>query len=210
MYAYVPSWAIDWEYRSELLFKELFKYNSDIICLQEVDRHNYEVLFREKLQAQGYNTEYLQKARIKINEDDEKKIDGCATFYRSDKFKLIERLDVDFSKIARDHSEFRKGEDTYNRFLNRDNIAMILVLEHIGSGRLMILTNTHLHWDPAYKDVKVMQTVVLWKNLPRLFADTLAMLPKKVGNTPNLQTLRMFQISFVVISTVLMILVSTT
>lgn len=168
LYAYVPSWALDWSYRSQLLLKELIMYNTDICCLQEVSRANYESFFKENMKERGYNTQFLQKGRFKLSDNDGDKIDGCASFYRTDKFKLIERHDVEFSKVARDHSEFLKGEDTYNRFLNRDNVAMILVLEHIPSGRLMIMVNTHLHWDPAYKDVKVMQVVILLEELAKL------------------------------------------
>lgn len=168
LYSYVPSWALDWNYRSQLLLKELFNYNTDIICLQEVSRVKYEVFFKEKMKERGYDTHFLQKGRFKSSDSDADKIDGCATFFRKDKFKLIERYDVEFSKVARDHNELLKGRDTFNRFLIRDNVAMIHVLEHIPSSRLMVMVNTHLHWDPAHKDVKVMQVVILMEELAKL------------------------------------------
>lgn len=168
LYSYCPSWALDWNYRSQLLYKEICKYNTDIICLQEVSQLKYEMFFKQKMKKKGYSAEFLQKGRFKHSDHDGDKIDGCATFYRSDKFRLIERVDVEFSKIARDHRELLKGEDTFNRFLNRDNVAMNLVFEHIPSGRLMIMTNTHIHWDPAYKDVKVIQVVILLEELAKL------------------------------------------
>lgn len=190
LYSYCPSWALDWSYRSELLLKELFKYNTDITCLQEVSRSNYEKFFKEKMKERGYHTEYLQKGRFKLSDNDGDKIDGCATFYRSDKFRLIERSDVEFAKIARDHREFLKGEDTYNRFLNRDNVAMILVLEHIPSGRLVIMTNTHLHWDPAYKDVKVMQVVILLEELAKLVNRYISNTTKEGKQHPKLTDIK--------------------
>lgn len=168
MYSYTPSWALDWSYRSSHLLQELIEYNPDVICLQELDRNSYDVMFKKELPRRGYKAEYLQKGRSKLSEDNEKKTDGCATFYKSDVFRLVERHDVEFSKVALDHAEFRKGKDTFNRFLNRDNVAMILVLEHIPSKKMIFLTNTHLHWDPAFKDVKVMQVVILLEELAKV------------------------------------------
>lgn len=36
MYGYTPSWALQWDYRKELILQELMNYSSDILCLQVV------------------------------------------------------------------------------------------------------------------------------------------------------------------------------
>ena len=34
MYGYVPSWALLWEYRKQMILHEVLSYDADIICLQ--------------------------------------------------------------------------------------------------------------------------------------------------------------------------------
>lgn len=34
MYGYVPSWALIWEYRKQMILHEILSYDADIICLQ--------------------------------------------------------------------------------------------------------------------------------------------------------------------------------
>ena len=33
-YGYTPSWALNWDYRKELILRELLDYRAEIICLQ--------------------------------------------------------------------------------------------------------------------------------------------------------------------------------
>lgn len=62
------------------------------------------------------------------------------------------------------HAE--KSEDMINRVMTKDNIAMISVLrinKADGSGKplRLIVANAHMHWDPEFSDVKIVQTVML-------------------------------------------------
>ena len=34
VYAYTPSWALNWEYRKDLLLQDILNYSADIVCLQ--------------------------------------------------------------------------------------------------------------------------------------------------------------------------------
>lgn len=36
MYGYVPSWALVWEYRKQMILHEILSYDADIICLQVI------------------------------------------------------------------------------------------------------------------------------------------------------------------------------
>lgn len=42
-YGYVPSWALEWEYRREQIVGELFGYNPDILCIQVSFTYNLPV-----------------------------------------------------------------------------------------------------------------------------------------------------------------------
>ncbi|KAG9508911.1 2',5'-phosphodiesterase 12, partial [Fragariocoptes setiger] len=41
LFPYCPAYALDYDYRRQLLLKELLGYNADLICLQEVDKRAY-------------------------------------------------------------------------------------------------------------------------------------------------------------------------
>ncbi|KAL5818012.1 hypothetical protein ACOSQ3_026390 [Xanthoceras sorbifolium] len=74
LYPNVPSQYMKWSHRKRLISQELFGWNPDIICMQEVDRYFDLSSFMEKA---GYVGSY--KRRTGDN------IDGCATFWKADK-----------------------------------------------------------------------------------------------------------------------------
>ena len=64
--------------------------------------------------------------------------------------------------------ELRKTEDIFNRVMVKDNVAVIARFEVIETGRKFIVANAHLHWDPEFKDVKLVQTAVLLEDIAKL------------------------------------------
>jgi CCR4-NOT transcription complex subunit 6 len=103
-----------------------------------------------------------------MSEAEAKRVDGCATFYRTDKLKFVERYIIEYNALALRKEDFKKTEDIYNRVMTKDNVALVTVFERIPSGQLLIVANTHLHWDPAFKDVKVVQVALLLEELERI------------------------------------------
>lgn len=63
--------------------------------------------------------------------------------------------------------DLRKCEDVMNRVMIKDNIAIITLLEFKETGAYIIVANGHLHWDPAYSDVKVIQTALLVEEMEK-------------------------------------------
>ena len=57
--------------------------------------------------------------------------------------------------------DFKKTDDMFNRVLQRDNIAVVTLLESKATGSRLILVNVHIHWHPQYRDVKLVQTGLL-------------------------------------------------
>ncbi len=43
LFPYCPAYALDIEYRRQLLAKELVGYNADLVCLQEVDKKVFDL-----------------------------------------------------------------------------------------------------------------------------------------------------------------------
>lgn len=101
-------------------------------------------------------------------------MDGCATFFRRDRFTLVKKYEVEFNKAAQSyvenmnrHSERKKNDHR----LMKPNVALILVLEgtdapHIltdrdnGQRSLVCVANTHIHANQELPDVKLWQ--VCW------------------------------------------------
>lgn len=83
LFGHCPPYALDIEYRKQILLKEITGYNADLLCLQEVDKkefeRTYEPFFRYKENFSGiFDTKGGQVA------------EGCATFFRNDKFELVD------------------------------------------------------------------------------------------------------------------------
>ncbi|KAJ3044785.1 Glucose-repressible alcohol dehydrogenase transcriptional effector [Rhizophlyctis rosea] len=169
-YAYTPAWALSWDYRKDLLLQDLLNYNADILCLQEIEAGQFDEYFQEQLRQHGeYEGVFFQKSRARtMGETERKQVDGCATFYKSAKFTLIDKHCVEFQQIAMQRPELRKSEDMLNRVMLKDNIAVVVLLEHKETGLRLMVANAHLHWDPSYRDVKLVQTAMLAEEIHRL------------------------------------------
>ena len=64
--------------------------------------------------------------------------------------------------------ELRKSENIFNRVMVKDNIAIVTLLEHVDTGDRLVVANAHLHWDPAFCDVKLIQTALMLEEIESL------------------------------------------
>ncbi|KAF8624630.1 hypothetical protein AX15_005784 [Amanita polypyramis BW_CC] len=184
LYGYTPSWALSWEYRKNLILSELMMYDADFLCLQEVDITQYEDYFVKNLSAHGYDGVYWPKSRYKtMNDVDRRLVDGCATFFKSSKYQLVEKHLIEFSAVAMQRQDFKKTDDMFNRVLGKDHIAVVCLFEDKASGSRLIIANAHILWDPAYRDVKLVQVALLVDEIEKI-ANNFAKLPPR----PNLST----------------------
>ncbi|KAI8867930.1 hypothetical protein GQ42DRAFT_164478 [Ramicandelaber brevisporus] len=173
-YGYVPVSVLSWEYRRDMIMKELAAYNADIVCLQEVESAQYNEFFKDAMRKiGGYDGVFWAKARHNMIDIEQRRtVDGCAVFFKSSMFTRIASQVIEFSQIALHRSDFTRHNDLFNRFNPKDNIAGILILEHKerpGRPRL-IVANPHIQWDPEYADVKLVQTCVLLEEIDRIAA----------------------------------------
>lgn len=132
----------------------------------------FEQYFRPSLRMHGYEGIFSPKSRAKTMGDWERTfVDGCAIFWKADQFKLEDKhVLIEFNQSALGRPGLRKHKDVYNRVMTRDNIAVVARLEHIKTRRPVLVTNCHIHWDPRYKDVKLLQTVMMMEEVERLCA----------------------------------------
>ncbi|KAF9547701.1 hypothetical protein CPC08DRAFT_729657 [Agrocybe pediades] len=169
VYGYTPSWALAWSYRKGRILNEIVKHDVDVLCMQEVDIAQYEDYFSVHLAQRGYEGVFWPKSRYKtMKESDRRLVDGCATFFKSDKYKLVEKHLVEFSALAMQRQDFKKTDDMFNRVLGKDHLAVICLLEDKHTGTRLIVVNTHIHWDGAYKDVKLVQVALLVEEVEKI------------------------------------------
>ncbi|KAM9030253.1 CCR4-NOT transcription complex subunit 6-like isoform 2-T2 [Ara ararauna] len=179
LYGYCPSWALNWEYRKKGIMEEIVNCDADIISLQEVETEQYFTLFLPALKERGYDGFFSPKSRAKIMSEQEKKhVDGCAIFFKTEKFTLVQKHTVEFNQVAMANSE--GSEAMLNRVMTKDNIGVAVVLEvhkelfgasmkslHVDK-QLLIVANAHMHWDPEYSDVKLIQTMMFVSELKNI------------------------------------------
>ncbi|XP_050122513.1 carbon catabolite repressor protein 4 homolog 1-like [Malus sylvestris] len=180
-YSYCPSWALSWPYRRQNLLREIVGYRADIVCLQEVRSDHFEEFFAPELDKHGYQALYKRKTNEVYNGNTQT-IDGCATFFRRDRFSHVKKYEVEFNKAAQSLTDAMIPSNQKKSALNRlvkDNVALIVVLEakfsnqgadNPGKRQLLCVANTHVNVHQDLKDVKLWQVHTLLKGLEKIAA----------------------------------------
>jgi CCR4-NOT transcription complex subunit 6 len=150
-YPNCPKWGLAWTYRRLNLVREIAQYDADVLCLQECQADHYEEHFFPYFTRMGYAGVYKAKTRESMGRRG--KIDGCATFYRKDKFILRESSNIEYNAIAHGRTQSQR---TLNRCL-KGNVGLLLVLDAVDGTGPIIVANTHIFWDPDLTDVKLFQ-----------------------------------------------------
>ena len=88
-----------WHYRKRNLLKELLTHKPDIMCLQEVQSDHFSEFLQPELTKAGYMGIYKKKT-TEIFTGSAYTIDGCATFFRQERFHLVKKYEVEFNKAA--------------------------------------------------------------------------------------------------------------
>ncbi|KAG2411030.1 Carbon catabolite repressor protein [Vigna angularis] len=101
LYVNVPSRYIKWDRRKRVISDELLGWDPDIICLQEVDKY---LELSDIMVKAGYAGSYQRRTGDSV--------DGCAMFWKTDKFRLLEGENIKFKDIGL-----------------RDNVAQLSVFE---------------------------------------------------------------------------------
>eukprot|EP00039_Didymoeca_costata_P028332 m.20699 g.20699 ORF g.20699 m.20699 type:complete len:499 (-) comp6925_c0_seq1:1439-2935(-) len=167
LYGYCPSWALDWDYRKQQIIKDISTWSCDLVLLQEVGQGDFYDFFLGEMQSRGYEGIYRPKSRSRnMNEHDKKTVDGCAIFWTKTKFELKMNFLCEFGHLGAQHGA--GSSDMLNRVMPKDNIAVTVLLEYIPTKRQVLVTNAHLTWDPEFKDVKVIQAIMLLEEVSKI------------------------------------------
>ncbi|XP_072237598.1 2',5'-phosphodiesterase 12 [Leuresthes tenuis] len=188
LYPYCAPYALELDYRQNLIKKELAGYNADIICLQEVDKGVFVDSLTPALDAFGLDGVFKVK---------DKQHEGLATFYRRSKFRLLSSHDIMLSEALTSdsiHSELLEkvsaNSALKDKILQRSTSLQVTVLEDlIKPGRKVCVANTHLYWHPKGGNIRLVQMGVAMQHLSHVISEVAAAAPLvfcgDFNSTPN-------------------------
>ncbi|XP_033112060.1 nocturnin-like isoform X2 [Anneissia japonica] len=129
-----PKEALNWETRKFRILEELLIYDPDVMCLQEVD--HYHDFFDPILKVLGYHGTFMAKPSSPcLDNPYNNGPDGCALFFKSDKFDLI-----NCEKLV-----LKVTHDGYQRWSNQVGIISTLRYNILGQSKKEIVVGvTHL------------------------------------------------------------------
>lgn len=84
------------------------------------------------------------------------------------RYTLVEKQLIEYSTVAMQRADFKKTDDMFNRVLGKDHIAVVCLFENKDTNTRLVVVNTHIHWDPAFRDVKLVQTALLIEEVEKI------------------------------------------
>ncbi|CDW57015.1 protein angel 2 [Trichuris trichiura] len=146
---------IQWAKRWHALSQEFVHLDADIFCLQEVQADQFDSYYEKLFNQLGYKGAYKRKTKLKA--------DGCATFWKANKFELVKIREVEY---------FMPGTS-----LVCDNIGLVVCLKVLGKeptssnpdlNHEIVVANTHLLFNERLGDVKLCQVALLLAHLQQV------------------------------------------
>ncbi|XP_028050379.1 2',5'-phosphodiesterase 12 isoform X2 [Monomorium pharaonis] len=154
LFPYCPQYALNIDYRKQLILKEIIGFNGDIICLQEVDKNVYECDLLPSLYMLNYDGVYVTKNDMS---------EGLATFFNQDRFEKlgfqssIMAQNVDFPKFAAIWSKI-DNDKSKERFLGRNTTIQVTALRSKeNQSEILVIGNTHLYFKPDADHIRLLQ-----------------------------------------------------
>ncbi|CAN8318054.1 unnamed protein product [Cochlearia groenlandica] len=181
LYSYCVPWARTWTYRRQNLLKEIVYYGADVVCLQDVQEDHYENFFAPELAKHGYDGHYKRRTNEAPSTGRKPStIDGCATFFKRDRFTFVRTYDIEFNKSAHALVEASVPNDQKTDATKRlilDNIVFIVVLKPKFNSQLadpfpkfplICVANTRIDTKQEMKDVLLWHVHTLLVGMEKL------------------------------------------
>lgn len=81
-------------------------------------------------------------------------------------------------------ADLKKTDNMFNRVLTKDHIAIVGLFENKETGTRFVIANTHMLWDPQYRDVKLVQIALLMDEVEKV-ANNFARYPPRPPAPPS-------------------------
>ncbi|XP_056130383.1 2',5'-phosphodiesterase 12 [Lampris incognitus] len=170
LYPYCAPYALQLDYRQNLVKKELAGYNADIICLQEVDTGVFVDSLGPALDAFGLDGVF----RVK-----EKQHEGLGTFYRRSKLRLLSCHDIILSEALTSDplhagllERVSANPTLKDKVLQRSTALQASVFEDLSEpSRKICVANTHLYWHPKGGNIRLIQMGVALRHLSHVISE---------------------------------------
>ncbi|KAG0718713.1 2',5'-phosphodiesterase 12 [Chionoecetes opilio] len=152
-----PTYAIDMDYRKQLLLKEISGYNGDLVCLQEVDEKMFLRDLKHTLRTEGLEGVYTAKGGTVT--------EGVALFYRLAKLRLLESQRFILSEELQNNvmfadmwTQIQGCQDLKEKVMNRFTALQVSVLESVQHpGQVLVVGITHLYFHPDADHIRLLQ-----------------------------------------------------
>jgi CCR4-NOT transcription complex subunit 6 len=168
-YPYVEPHVLSWNYRKHLILREITGYRPDIVVLQEVEKSHFEDTLVPQLRKDGYEGVYQEKTNVMFTT--KYTCEGCATFYRRQRFQLAEQWAIEFNQIAQEMGGQSQLTDAQTARLSKGNIALCVILDDKLHGGQVCAVNTHITASVELTDVKLWQAHALLASLDRALSE---------------------------------------
>ncbi|KAK6619211.1 hypothetical protein RUM44_003593 [Polyplax serrata] len=178
LFTYCDPNYLDICYRTGLIFKELSGYNGDVICLQEVEKKFYTTHLRPFLENLGFNGVFNEKEGSK---------EGCATFYNTNKFRIIHSAQHIYCEELTSNAIFKDIKEKISsnvklmeRVTSLPTQLQTTVLEWFTvCDELIIVGNTHLYFHPDADHIRLLQGIIGFQLLLQTAKEQKQMYPNK-------------------------------
>ncbi|KAK7899434.1 hypothetical protein WMY93_020287 [Mugilogobius chulae] len=169
LYPYCAPYALELDYRINLIRKELSGYNADLICLQEVDKGVFEDSLTPAMDAFGFDGVFRMK---------EKQHEGLATFYRRSRFRFLSSHDVVLSEALGSDplhvdllQKLSSKPDLKEKILQRSTSLQVSIFQDLlQPERSLCVANTHLYFHPTGGNVRLVQMGVALTHLDHVIS----------------------------------------
>ena len=168
MYPYCSPYAIAFDYRGQLILKEIIGYNADILCLQECDLKVFLHFLHPAMKEEGFEGSFLRKGG--------EMPEGEAIFYRKARFTEIEKSDVIISEALYQKCNqdilnvLEEHPNVLESLKKRTAVGQVIALQDISRDRVLCILNTHLYFRPEATNIRLLQMAVLLNHF-RVFID---------------------------------------
>ncbi|KAJ1520151.1 hypothetical protein ONE63_004367 [Megalurothrips usitatus] len=156
LFAHCPTYALDIDYRKQLLMKEILGYNADIICLQEVDECVFDNDLLPILSMEGYTGSFLKKGTVS---------EGVACLVNTKRFRLVNTYSTLLATELSERPCYEKlwgsvknNEALLERLKGRNTSSQATVLQSVDNPeKWLVVGNTHLYFHPDADHVRLLQ-----------------------------------------------------